>query len=528
MATTLSDLKQKKESGFVQDPESLKTLTPEDLRKIAPKKADTDEGKQLFLDELSGIDNDLLARQTEVKKQMDETYEKIDDEVEDAIFDANIEDVDTMSPEETDAMLAKVYTDATNAIKEDPSINAGVKAVEAVANNPTETPENEDMEDLLKELDDDDSRFDEDEIADITEFEEESNIEFEDDDSEDNSDKEMIKSIQNQVETVIKPFENVVDFKAFTISTKARSASKVLRNIEEGPTATWVLLDSKTPFTCTALGAVEIENLDPNKLNEQNGRIDALKQMYGTLFRHYASPNKPERLEQWVKTISYSDHDNLIFGYYKATFGNANLITYACEECKEVKIEQVPIEECVKYKDEETKEEVQNILKFGDPTHKSEIKSKLIQVSDNLAVSIKSPSIYNIVFEFGVLDADFTNKFANVLGTVGYIETIYEIDVQNRQLVPIRVKEDPTNITKSVKRRIRSKVEILKGLTPDQYQILTTEIAKLSQNAERISYRQPEYKCKKCGNVIAENEMAAQDMLFIRHQLALIKSLSIE
>lgn len=528
MTTTLSDLKQNKESGFVTNPESLKTLSPEDLRKIAPKKEEIDEGKQMFLDELDGIDASLAERQEETTKQVDETYDKIDEEVEDAIFDANIEDVDSMSPEETDEMLSKVYTDAANAIKEDANINAGVEAVEKAASNP-DTPENMEIEDLLKELDDDDSMFDSDnENTDITEFDEESNIEFEDDENKEDSDDKMIKSMQSQVETIIKPFNNIIDLKSFSISTKARSAAKVLRSIEEGPTATWVLLDSKTPFTCTSLGAVEIENLDPSKLNEQNGRIDALKQMYGTLFRHYASPNKPERLEQWVKTISYSDHDNLIFGYYKATFGRSNLLTYVCDKCNEVKLKEVPIEDCVKYKDDKTKEEVQHILKYGDPSHKSEIEGKLIQVSDTLAVFIKSPSIYNIVFEFGVLDAEFTNKFANVLGIVGYIEDIYVIDVDKKELVPIKVKEDPTNITKSVKRRIRSKVEILKGLTPDQYQILTTEIAKLSQNAERISYCQPEYKCEKCGNVVEETEMTAQQMLFTRHQLALIKSLSTE
>ena len=528
MATTLSDLKQKKDSGFIQDPESLQTLSREDLRKIAPKKEDTDEGAQLFLDELNSLDTDLLDRQTTSQKQVDEAYDKIDEEVEDAIFDANIEDADTMSEEETNAMLAKVYTEAAQAIKEDESISAGVKAVEAAATNPV-VPENMEIDDLLKELDDDDTfDSDEDDIADISEFSDDSNIDFEDDESDEDTDKEMIKSIQSQVETVIKPFNNIIDLKSFSISTKAKSATKVLKNIEAGPTATWVLLDSKTPFTCTALGAVEIENLDPNKLNQQNGRIDALKQMYGTLFRHYASPNKPEHLEQWVKTISYSDHDNLIFGYYKATFGNANLITYACEKCKEAKIEEVPIENCIKYKDDKTKEEVEHILKFGDPTHKSAIEGKLIQISDTLAAYIKSPSIYNIVFEFGVLDAEFTNKFANVLGTVGYIEDFYEIDVENQQLVPIKVKEDATNITKSVKRRIRYKAEILKGLTPDQYQILTTEIAKLTQNAERISYCQPEYKCKKCGHTIDEVEMTAQEMLFIRHQLVLIKSLSVE
>ena len=426
MATTLNDLKQRKqESGFVDNPESLQTLTPEDIRKIAPPRKDTDDGTELFMQELDSLDTDLKQREQETLEQKEEVFEKLDEEIEDAIFDAPVEDTDTMTPEETEKMLSDVYKAAAENIKEDENIKAGVEAVTNVVKNEQVQPENMEIEDLLKELDDDDSKFDsDDDMSDISESENKEEIEFEDDEEDDESEKKILKDIQSQIENTIKPFNNIIDLKSFTISTKARSAAKVLKNIEEGPTATWVLLDSQTPFTCTALGAVEIENLDPNKLNQQNGRIDALKQMYGTLFRHYTSPNKPEYLEQWLKTISYSDHDNLIFGYYKATFGNANLITYACEKCKEAKVESVPINDCIKYKDEDTKKEVEHILKYGDPCHMGEIKAKLIQVSDTLAVSIKSPSIYNIVFEFGVLDSEFTNKFANVLGTIGYIEEL--------------------------------------------------------------------------------------------------------
>lgn len=517
---TLEELKQKKESGAVSDPNELRTLTAEEIRKIMPNKEEN-TGIDLINQELDDIQLDFEKRTSTIENAQKELEDSMEEELEDVIFDAPLEDISSgmMSEEESDKLLAQVYTNAVTSIKEDPNIQAGINAVSAVSSVSSVAPENLEINDLLKELDVDDED-EEDEEIDI--------IESDDEEDEEESQKKMLKEMQTQVEDIIKPFNNVFDLKSFTISTKPKSVSKVLKNVEEGPTATWVLLDSGVPFTCTALGAVEIENLDPNKTNAQNGRIEALKQMYGTLFRHYTSANKPSTLEAWVKTISYSDQDNLIFGFYKATFGMSNLITYACDKCKEVKIKNVPIDECIKYKDDKTKKEVEQILKYGDPSHKSEIKAKLIQVSDNLAVSIKNPSIYNIVFEFGVLDAEFTNKFADVLGTVGYIENFYEIDVENRTLIPIETKEDPTNITKSVKRRIRSKVEMLKGLTPDQYQILTGEIAKISMNAERITYCQPEHKCEKCGNVIEETEMSAQNMLFIRHQLALIKTLSIE
>lgn len=526
---TLEELRQKKESGVVNNPDSLRTLSKEDLKKIMPNTAgEGDTPTKIIQNEMNDLDAFLNTRMSSADKSKEEFVEKNKEEFDSAIFDTEIENFDngTMNSEEIDKSLAEAYNNAVKNIKEDPNIKAGVEAVTNVGKNTTTTTESADMEDLLKELDDDDDFDDDQDKSDISELDEDDDIDDEDNEREDQ--KKMLKDMQDQIGTVLKPFDNIIDLKSFTISTKPKSAKKVLEEVSVGPTATWVLLDSKTPFTCTALGAIEIENLDPNKTEAKNGRIDALKQMYGTLYRHYVSPNKPKTLEEWVKTISYTDQDNLIFGYYKATFGDANYITYACEKCKEVKVENVPIEKCIKYSTEETKQEVENILKYGDPTHKSEIKAKLVQVSDKLAVSIKNPSIYNIVFEFGVLDSEFTNKFADVLGVAGYIEDIYEIDVYERKLIPIKVKEDSKNLTKSVKRRIRSKVEILKTLKPDQYNILTSEIANIAKNAERISYCQPEYECKKCKTKIAEAEMSAQQMLFIRHQLALIKTLSIE
>lgn len=520
----LQELKQnnmQKESGMVDNPEELKPLSKDDLRKIMPNKSEEkDSPKQLINDELSGIDALMESEMKEANVKMEEEVEKNKETLDDAIFDAPVEDIDAglLTPEESEKALSDAFKNATNAVKEDPNIKAGIDAVNNVGKS-TETPENMDMEDFLKDLDMDEDDDDSDDV-DVSEDD--------DDDEDEEEQKQMLQSMKDQVNGKIKPFKNVIDLKGFKIATKAKAAVDVLKQVEAGPTATWVLMDSKSAFTCTALGAVEIENLDPEKLNVQNGRIDALKQMYGTLFRHYVSPNKPATLEEWVKTISFSDQDNLIFGYYKATFGMSNLLTYVCDKCKDVQIENVPIDKCVKYADAKTEAEVKNILNYSDPTYKPEIKSTLIQVSDTLAVSVKSPSIYNIVFEFGVLDAKFTNKFADVLGTVGYIEDIFEIDPVNQTLIPIKVKEDPKNITLSVKRRIRTKVEILKSLTPDQYNVLLSQISEISKNSSRISYRQPAHECKKCHTKTDDIEMTAQNMLFTRHQLALIKNLSIE
>ena len=518
---TLQDLKQNK---IIDNPDDLKVMSKDELRKVLPPKEETNTAKEIIDENIGALDALMNKEMKAVKEQEETVINENEEDLDSALFDAPLDDIDNgiIPAEEAEKELQKAFDNVVESVKEDPNIKAGEEAIKNVGEV---NPENMNIEDVLKDLDMDDDDFDDEDESDITE---DSDDDEDDDELDEEDEKEMVKSIQDQIGEVIRPFNNVVDLKSFTISTKPKSAKKVLESAEEGATATWVLLDSKRPFTCTALGAVEIDNLDPNKTNAQNGRIDALKQMYGTLFRHYVSPNKPGSLEEWVKTISYSDQDNLIFGYYKATFGNSNFMTYVCEKCKEVKIETVPIKDCIKYTDDETKEEVEHILEYGDPTHIGEIKAKLIQISDTLAVSIKNPSIYNVVFEFGVLDSVFTNKYADVLGTISYIEDIYEIDVNERKLVPIVIKEDKKNLTKSVKRRFRAKLEILKTLKPDQYQILLAEIANISRNAERITYCQPEYTCKKCGHKFDETEMSAQELLFTRHQLALIKTLSVE
>lgn len=525
---TLNELKQKKNSGVIENPDELKVLSKEDIKKIIPTKTEDNTGEELLNKHLGDIDSLIETEQNMIEKHQQDVLKKNSDKIasiEDAVFDAPVEDIDAgiLNEDEAEKVLADAFTAATKEIKEDPSIQAGIEAVNSVEEN---NLNDEDLDDLLGDLEfeDDEDEDESDDDADITEFDEDED-ESDRKNKQEEDNKKMAHAMKEQVLDIIKPFDNVVNLKTFTISKKPKRATDVLKETPTRNTATWVLLDSKSAFSCSALGAVEISNLDPSNINEQNGRITGLKQLYGTLYSHYESPNKPKSLEEWLKTISFSDQNNLFFGYYKATFGLSNLMTYICEKCNEVKIEEIPIKNCIKYKDDETKNEVEQILKYGDPTHKGDIISKLVQVSDTLAVSIKNPSIYNIVFEFGLLDPEFTRKYADTLGVIGYIEDIYEIDIATQQLIPIEIKEVRNDIRKSVKRRIRAKVQILKNLKSDQYNILNKEIVEISKNGDRISYCQPEYTCKKCGHKFKEVEMSAQELLFTRHQLSLMASL---
>lgn len=139
---TLSELKQK-ESGFVNNPENLQVLSKEDLRKIAPPKEETNSGQEFFNNEMDDLSADLNERMQADEEQYEEEYKKNEEIIEDAVFDAPVEDIDTglMTEEEADKALSDAFKNAVSAIEEDPNVKAGIEAVESVGKN-TVAPEN--------------------------------------------------------------------------------------------------------------------------------------------------------------------------------------------------------------------------------------------------------------------------------------------------------------------------------------------------------------------------------------------------
>ena len=108
----LQQLKQnnmQKESGMVDNPEELKPLSKDDLRKIMPNKSEEkDSPKQLINDELSGIDALMESEMKEANVKMEEEVEKNKETLDDAIFDAPVEDIDAglLTPEESEKALS--------------------------------------------------------------------------------------------------------------------------------------------------------------------------------------------------------------------------------------------------------------------------------------------------------------------------------------------------------------------------------------------------------------------------------------
>lgn len=409
------------------------------------------------------------------------------------------------------------------------------QAMSRIANESMEYAKKVEEEELQEEIEKEiEGEFSEEEIP---EFEPDSNEEvvknvslFEIDDKDLDLDEEdedidpkasndkQIEQIKTKLKEKIKPIANVIDLSTFTISNKPVSISSALKATASKHTADWVL-----PAEGRCISIEEFKGLDLEKLNPANSsrnRINTYKDIYELIFKHIVDSKKPATMEQWVKKLNFFDLDHLHFGIYKASFEGANFIPYNCPHCKNAFVsDNIDIEDMVKYRDENTKNDMIKIFNSDSTTESEAYNIELVQVSDQYVVGLREPSIYNVIFENAILDEEFTEKYSDLLSILSFVDSVYFIDIDNNELKPIEPKEYPNNIVKNIKSKISTYAKIFSSLNSDQFYQFNSYIQVIQDKHDEISYRLPALKCPKCGKEIEEQEMSAQNILFTRAQL---------
>ena len=345
-------------------------------------------------------------------------------------------------------------------------------------------------------------------------------------------------SIRISVKENFKPIDNKVDLSKFEIQKKPISASKVLNHIKETPvrTATTVLYStSKKVIEVSEFTATEIQKLNPALIN-QNNFYTSLRDRYQLLYNHIVDPNKPATFEAWLKTVPEDAIDDYFFAAYKATFGAANILTYECPKdgCDNVFLKEVPVMSMIKYKNDAVKKEYLDLLHNGKLNiSKDTYSAGLFQVSDEYVFALKTPTLYERVFEPTLLDSQILETYGQLITLITYIDEIYVIDQANNKLIPINMEPVHTDPRKTVRRRIKTCASIIRTLTSDQLQTLTVETDKYDKpdskrnrnddddedTTPEIQYIYPECECPKCRSKIKEAVADPVDMLFTRHQL---------
>lgn len=367
---------------------------------------------------------------------------------------------------------------------------------------------------------------------DLQEFLDEETDELTDDE------KEEIKERQRKFREEVNEKLNIpmtVDKKGiakFRIATKPVSVNKVLKtNLNKIHTATWALPNSGRLATYSALSGEEIENLNPDAHDSNMSTDMANRLVFNTLFSHLVDPNKPETMEEWLRTINWFDINDIYFGIYLATFKDSNFVAYTCDDnkCRNIFLEDVNIKDMIKYADDKAEAKYKDLLHSGIDATPSTIPEDIVPISPQYAIGFRAPSVYDIIFGASSLDARFRAKYATTIGNISYMANVYYI--KGETLFPVDCKPVANDPAKTMRNRIVVYYNILKTLSSDQYSIVTRTINDIN-NANRVmaTFHYPDSKCKKCGKEIkrAQTDMNPLTMLFIRHQLVQSANITIE
>lgn len=518
-------------------------VIPVEIEQIAPYKGPAAPATTILDDQMAKLDLAIERNKREIDKCIEEATSIMEEQVE---KEAEIAAVEKEMEEDSDSLSStfnelasggdnikrKIIIPNTNKNKETNMTENNINTTqEETVQQVVDTSTKEDtiaIETVKKETENDFStalEVDDDEF--FKDFEDDK--ESLDDEENEELGKKQVEMAKKAVSSNIKPIHDnkIIDFATFTISQKPVSITKALQR-EAAPIlkkADWILWTAKRSFSMSELSGPEIEKMDIRNTNRN--RINALKDLYRVFYDHIIDANKAPTFEAWLKVTPFLDVQHLYFAAYMASFGPDNAVPYTCSDtdCNEVFIQNVPFGKMVAYKDDEVKAKAEQLLNTDTTSNTDEYEVQLLQVSDEFVVALKTPSIFNVVFENAALPEADSTKYADLLSVISYIDNIYAINRETNSLEPIDTRPDHNNATKSVRNKVKAYYTILKKLTSDQYYNLAGRIKNIQDPAADITYKMPEVTCPKCGKLIPEVPQSASDLLFTRHQLVAINSI---
>lgn len=322
-----------------------------------------------------------------------------------------------------------------------------------------------------------------------------------------------------------------IDLKKFTIRRKPVSSSFILNSLQKNSTlkkADWVLFATGRPMRFIECSGPEIDTLRNNMTsgNDINRVIESLKFLYN----HVDDANKPS-FEAWCKLIRNEDIDSAYFGIYRACYANNNWITRLCPKCNKTSLIETDINAMVKYggdndDHDEIKAQFNKILHGDTTTANDSLKSNLMQLSDDIVVSYSPGTLYSTFIQYATLNNDITNKYAEFLNNMAYVDNFFYIDRKTHELIPIEIKEYPNNLNKTVLSKLKVFTTICRSLTNDQYNYFLSKLSDVLFRDSKITYVYPKARCPECGAEIPEQPSeGAMNLLFLRATLARVRNL---
>lgn len=328
--------------------------------------------------------------------------------------------------------------------------------------------------------------------------------------------EEFARVLRQQLDEVC---ERKPDISKFRVRKRPVAFTKVLSKPVEKKYYEWGLFATGVSISMTPLSAIEMDEINP--YTDSANDIGKARTVFSTLYKHLAPECRTMDMEAWLKLLNYQDLNHLFFALYNANFSTSNIIPFSCPKCKHFYTEKRPIIDMVKFETEADKETFNKII-AKDPSFPPTFEEEIYVANGDYAFGIVIPKIYNSMFEERLLNEGFREKYAGIINISHCISTVYEIDEDNEELIPIQFNTAPNDIVKTYKYRIQGIYKILSKLSAYEFKELQSHIAKyLEENSKdiNISYQVPAATCPKCGAEIEAIPMNAQELVFTRHRL---------
>jgi hypothetical protein len=328
--------------------------------------------------------------------------------------------------------------------------------------------------------------------------------------------EEFARVLRQQLDEV---GERKPDISKFRVRKRPVAFTKVLSKPVEKKYYEWGLFATGVSISMTPLSAIEMDEINP--YTDSANDIGKARTVFSTLYKHLAPECRTMDMEAWLKLLNYQDLNHLFFALYNANFSTSNIIPFSCPKCKHFYTEKRPIIDMVKFETEADKETFNKTI-AKDPSFPPTFEEEIYVANGDYAFGIVIPKIYNSMFEERLLNEGFREKYAGIINISHCISTVYEIDEDNEELIPIQFNTAPNDIVKTYKYRIQGIYKILSKLSAYEFKELQSHITKyLEENSKdiNISYQVPAATCPKCGAEIEAIPMNAQELVFTRHRL---------
>jgi hypothetical protein len=388
---------------------------------------------------------------------------------------------------------------------------------------------------------DDAPETDEDDVDGLLKELEEANGSEDDEDLDEEEQQKEFEEFTEEASKIMNLAPRRLDISDFKVAGKI-SATSVLSSLTSGKaidSSDWALSNSRLPITMSKFNGIDLKNLSNFSSGRRNRQNTAMER-YKLLYDHDLNPYKPDTVEGWAKTISSEDEDDLFFAVYDATFHNANHIPYTCpnEKCNHAWISpHIPTSSMYRFMDPEFEKEFMAIRDKGPVKgQQRNITTKIVPITDSIAVGVKNPDIYDRRFVYGLVGAEFYQKYSDVLDIYPFIDQFYKIDLVHKRLETIVTapKGKEGELLKNIKNRVIIYNRIIKSLDSDEYNLLIAVLGQRDeeQDKKRVEYFIPAATCPKCGRAVPEqvlseaNGSTVETQLFTRRPLALIANTS--